>query len=572
MTSGQANFLQSLGWAVLNSLWQLALLWVLYQVFIAIFKTSRASVKSVVASSLLMTGFAWFVYTFITVYTRNAVNEGSISSVLLNTTENPGLSDWLKRILPVASAIYLILLVIPLLSFIRNYRYVQIIRKHGLTKINVEWRMFVTRIAGHMSIKKKVHIWVSELVSSPVTIGFLKPVILVPLAAINHLTPQQLEAVLLHELSHIKRSDYFINLIINLIQAILYFNPFVKAFVKIVEREREKSCDEMVLQFQYDSHDYATALLTLERTSHINKPLAIAASGKRNDLLHRIETILGVEKKQLFSFQRVAGLFTGLLIVFLMNAVLIISKQPAGNKASNSGDISSSLNFFDGYEKADYVPASEIKAEPVVNTASSTSMAFSNAEKNDPTISEGVPAVVPTEATFTYTNSPYRQVAQEIVEAQQLKKYQEEQVKVALEASKKVLENAQWKHVEKTMAEIFTLSEKEKLKATYEKEINTIDWKEWENNLRLAYNNVDWEKVNAQLATAVQQVRIDSIQSVYNQALSQLEKVEATLIENDIKGIPDTEVSLKRIEQGRKDAIRALNNVRAIKAKKIVHL
>ena len=106
--------------------------------------------------------------------------------------------------------------------------------------------MFVKNLAAQMGIKKPVHVWISELVCSPVTIGYLKPIILVPLAAINHLTTQQLEAVLLHELSHIKRYDYLINLIINFIQTILYFNPLVKAFVKIIEREREKSCDEMV--------------------------------------------------------------------------------------------------------------------------------------------------------------------------------------------------------------------------------------------------------------------------------------------------------------------------------------
>lgn len=571
MTSGQANFFQSLGWAVLNSLWQLALLWVVYQVITAMFKTSRASTKSLLASTLLLTGFAWFVYTFISVYSSNAVNEGSLSSVLINTNENPALSGWLKQILPVASALYLILLVIPVLGFIRNYRYVQIIRKHGLTKINVEWRMFVTKIAGQMSIKKKVNIWVSELVSSPVTIGFLKPVILVPLAAINHLTPPQLEAVLLHELSHIKRSDYFINLIINLIQAVLYFNPFVKAFVRIVEREREKSCDEMVLQFQYESHEYASALLTLERTSHINKPLAIAASGKKNDLLNRVESILGVEKKQLFSFQRVAGLFTGLLIVFLLNAILIISKQPSGNKVNSIGDVSSSFNFFDGYDKADYVPATEeLKAvEPVVNHWVATTSNRKKQEEEISPVAEPLPMLAP----ITYANSSYRQAGIEIVEeAPALKKYQEDQVQVALEASKKVLESAQWKYVEKTMAEVFTASEKEKLKSTYEKEINNIDWKEWENNLRLAYDKVDWENVNAQLANAVQQVKIDSIQSVYRQALSQLQKIESTLIENDVKGIPDTDVSLKRIEQGRKDALRALNDIKAVRTKKIVRL
>src|SRR4029077_2528611 len=119
----------------------------------------------------------------------------------------------------------------------------QVIRSYGLSRADVQLRMFVQKIAVRMDIRKPVYVWMSEMVSSPVTIGYLKPMVLVPMAAVNHLTTQQIEAVLLHELSHIKRYDYFINLLTRLIQTVLYFNPFVKAFVRIFEREREKSCD-----------------------------------------------------------------------------------------------------------------------------------------------------------------------------------------------------------------------------------------------------------------------------------------------------------------------------------------
>ncbi|MBL7749212.1 MAG: M56 family metallopeptidase, partial [Chitinophagaceae bacterium] len=320
--TGQANFLQSLGWAVLNSLWQLALLWVLYQVLTAVFKKISPATKSLLAAGLLISGFAWFMYTFITVLIAGPAHTDTLTAGIVAASANNELSTWLQQSLPVASVIYLILLLLPVLRFMRNYRYVQVIRQYGRSKLQVDWRMFVQRTAAQMGIRKKVNAWVSELVSSPVTIGFLKPVILVPLAAINHLSPQQLEAVLLHELSHIKRSDYLVNLIINFIQTILYFNPFVKAFVKIVEREREKSCDEMVLQFQYDSHDYASALLTLEKASQVQKPFAMAAAGKKNDLLHRIETIMGVQPKPSLSFNKLAGLFAGLLCIIALNALL----------------------------------------------------------------------------------------------------------------------------------------------------------------------------------------------------------------------------------------------------------
>ena len=170
MTS-QANFLQSLGWAVLNSLWQLALLWVIYQVITGVFRNARSSFKTLLASSLLISGFGWFIYTFIAAYTNQAVDT-VMSAAIVNTEGNQLVNEWLQQTLPLASVLYLVLLILPLLHFIRNYRYVQVIRRFGLTKINVDWRMFVSKVAAQMDIKNKVQIWVSEFVSSPVTIGF----------------------------------------------------------------------------------------------------------------------------------------------------------------------------------------------------------------------------------------------------------------------------------------------------------------------------------------------------------------------------------------------------------------
>ena len=235
---GQSNFLQALGWAVLNSLWQMALLWVVYQAITGIFSRVTPTQKSMLASSLLCTGFAWFIFTFISIFLNQRVDDTIVAASFSSVQGNPQLNEWLNSTLPLASMIYLLLLILPLVHFARNYRYVQLIRNHGISKADVKWRIFVNEVAERIGIRKPVKIWVSELVSSPVTIGFIKRMILVPLAAVNHLSPQQLEAVLLHELAHIRRYDYLMNLIIKFIQSVLYFNPFVKAFVAIVERER----------------------------------------------------------------------------------------------------------------------------------------------------------------------------------------------------------------------------------------------------------------------------------------------------------------------------------------------
>ena len=558
---GQANFLQSLGWAVLNSLWQLALLWVIYQIINGVFRTAKSSFRSSLASSLLISGFAWFLYTFFSVYSTNSPGT-VISSALIGTEGNQQLNDWLHQSLPITSVLYLVLLVLPLLHFIRNYRYVQVIRKFGLTKINADWRMFVTNVSARMGISKKVSIWVSEFVSSPVTVGFLKPVILVPLAAINHLTPQQLEAVLLHELGHIKRYDYLVNLIINFIQSILYFNPFVKAFVRIVEREREKSCDEMVLQFQYDSHDYATALLALEKNSLDSKPLAVAASGKKNDLLHRVEIIMGVQKKSALSFNKLAGLMAGLLCVIALNAFLLFSKPGNDNRAASLAEWSPSFSF------------SEAESNTFNNTAETIELSsgiINRPEQKQPEVISTVPSLAGF-ISSAVNNPEIINVNYDPVEIPELKKYQEEQVVKAMEASKKVLESVQWKFVEKSIADVFSMQEKEELKASYEKQLEKMDWNKWENKLKLAYDKIDWDKINTELAVAVNQIRIDSIQMVYSKAISKLDVVTKELCRKDMQGIPDTDITLKEIERKKADVQRALNELKANRNKKIVHL
>ena len=568
MISGQANFLQSLGWAVLNSLWQMALLWVIYQFISGIFKSAKSSFRSSLASLLLMTGFAMFVYTFFSFFR----NPGPLPAIFSSSIQDPGgyqqITNGLQNLLPAASVLYLVLLIIPLSHFIKNYRYVQVIRNFGLTKMDVQWRMFIKKVSYRMGIHKQVYIWVSEFVSSPVTIGFLKPVILVPLAAMNRLSTQQMEAVLLHELSHIRRHDYLINLIINFIQAILYFNPFVKAFVKIVEREREKSCDEMVLQFQYDSYDYATALLTLEKTHHEYKPLALGVAGKKNDLLQRVELIMGVKSKPVPSFNKLAGLLAGLICIFSLNALLNLSKPQSGKTSGSFAQLASPFPFFTSGFSESKTPA-PAEQRPAMLASSSREGAGQSIHDDH---NHNYIASQPLSGDIN-ENLAYRQAGFEPVEEiLPLKKYEEAQVKAAMDASKKVLENEEWKALEKNIADFFTQKEKEELKITYQKELDKMDWNKWENKLRLAYDKVDWTKVNDQLTKAVNNIRIDSLQKVYNDAICRLDMTQQELSVHNLPGIPDTDITLKVIEDTKQQVQQKLNRLKIVRNKRIVHL
>ncbi len=571
---GQSNFLQALGWAVLNSLWQMALLWVTYQLITGLFKTKKPSQRAALASTLLLTGFAWFIFTFLSILTRHAAGDDIISAGLVSIDGNQQLNNWLNQTLPVASVLYLVLLVIPLVHFVRNYRYVRVIRQYGLSKADVQWKLFVKRVAAQMGIKKPVHIWVSELITSPVTIGYLKPIILVPLAAVNHLSPQQLEAVLLHELAHIRRYDYFINLIIKFIQAILYFNPFVKAFVQIVEREREKSCDEIVVQFQYDPYGYATALLELEKNNHQPKPLALAAAGKKNDLLHRIEWIMGVKKKPVVSFNKLAGMFAGLLCIIALNALVILSKpaKETDRKSASFATLSSPFYFFTGDGDAGApMMAAETTTDKIIENEAAEENTTEIAEAAGTAEAESLPDL---EQKIQAIIHPFVMAVANMEQPKvpELKKYQEDQIRVALDASRKVLQEGQWKEVEKNIAEVFTEAQKDELKVEYMKEMSKLDLKKWEKKLTLAYNNIDWERVNIQLNTAVTNICIDSLHRVYSKALDNLSMVQKEMEMDSLEAIPDTDITICEVEKKKHEVEKTLNKLKAVRAKKVIRL
>lgn len=569
---GQSNLLLALGWAVFNSLWQMAILWVAYQFITSVFRISKSSQKSFLSAFLLFAGFAWFVFTLAASFADTANAGNGYGIVYVN--DDPELNSWLGTMLPVASILYLLLLALPVLNFIRNYRYVQVIRRYGLSRADVQCRMFVQKIAAQMGIRKPVHVWMSELVSSPVTIGYIKPVILLPLAAVNHLSPAQIEAVLLHELSHIRRYDYFINLLTKLVQTILYFNPFVKAFTKIIEREREKSCDETVIQFQYEPHGYASALLVLEKAAHIpHHSLAVAASdGKKSEFRQRIEWILGIRNKPTFSFNRLAGVLAGLLCFIALNAVLIVNRQTAAVSSSESLTfMSSPYEFFTGgnYDKATHTMVAENKTLPIINQPFSSPGAEPVTNNNRLPL---LPASAVAEEHEADASLPFSYVSYLEDVVPQLDEEQEKQVQQAIAESKKVLQETQWKAVELNIADAMTTIEKETIKKVYETAANKADWQKMADKLRASYDNINWNMVNAQLNNALTEIKLDSLRKEYTVAVTNLSCLEKELINTNQPGIPDTDITLQSVEVKKEQIQKAINRIKTIRPKKIVQL
>lgn len=310
----QSPFLQSLGYAIANSLWQTALVWLLYNT-LALIPSLSAALRYRIAVAAQLTGLGWFLCTF-RFYYRQYASTSLLPSHIDQQVSGPvfagpasqynGIIGWMLRgeqLLPYISMAYLLLILVLCIRWILGYQKTLAIKSTGLEKIPVDWRLFVQRTAAQLGIRQKVEVFLSAGVPSPLTIGFWKPVILVPVASINHLSTDQLEAVLLHELAHIRRGDYLVNLLLSVVEISLFFNPFTQLLSKSIQKERENSCDDWVLQFQYQAADYAKALLCIATLQQM-PALAMAANGRRNELLVRVKRMIGQQDTSRFSYRR----------------------------------------------------------------------------------------------------------------------------------------------------------------------------------------------------------------------------------------------------------------------------
>ncbi len=340
-TVSHSAFLQALGYAIANSLWQMALVYMIYVLLNSLLKFSSAT-KYKVAVTAQLIGFAWFAITlqFYFVQCNQALKDAaafnnyhSFIVPQVGTTLQSYLLNFMvkgEKILPYLSTAYLLLLVFLSARLLGSYQHTQQIRKQGLQKADIDIRIFVTKVAAQLGIKQKVKVYLSNLVSSPLTIGFLKPIVLIPLASINQLSTQQLEAVLLHELAHIKRFDYLLNIVLSVLELMLFFNPFTQLLSKNIKRERENSCDDWVLQFQYNPTLYAEALLHIAYLQ-LSPALAMNSVKNKSDLLPRVKRMIEAKEKP---FNYKLQLLTLLLVTFFISSLAWLSPIIGGkNKA-----------------------------------------------------------------------------------------------------------------------------------------------------------------------------------------------------------------------------------------------
>jgi uncharacterized protein (TIGR03435 family) len=189
-----------------------------------------------------------------------------------------------------------------------------------------EWQQVLDRLKTRIGVSRPVRLLVSALVEAPAVVGWLRPVVLVPVGVLAGLPPEQIEALLLHELAHIRRADYLVNMLQGIVEALLFYHPAVWWISGHIRNERELCCDDMVLSLSGDAASYARALAELESA---RLRVAMAASG--GSLVHRIGRLLGQSRP---APRTVFGPGIPALTVMLSVTAFVLFGQPKFEVAS----------------------------------------------------------------------------------------------------------------------------------------------------------------------------------------------------------------------------------------------
>ena len=312
------HHVESLGWTLVHFCWQAAAIALVYWLTDAVLWKARSQTRYVLALGtmllMLVSALATFAYEETRGDTVLSSSPGAFSSPAMvaigssissdlaplaglktaGATTQPVLLH-LSRFLPWLDVAWLLGVACLSTRTIGGWRLIHRLRRSALLKApEVVYTNFVW-LRERLGITRQVSLYISHHIQGPLAIGIVRSLVILPVSALMALSPEQLEAVLAHELAHVRRADYLWNLIQTMVETLLFFHPAVWWLGRRLRQQRELCCDDVAVQSCADPLVYATALLRLEERRSQRLSLAMALDGHTpwSGLSLRIARILG---------------------------------------------------------------------------------------------------------------------------------------------------------------------------------------------------------------------------------------------------------------------------------------
>lgn len=357
----------TISWTVVHSVWQILLVTLIGGVLQTLLHNRGAHIRYNllvgIMVSILLSSAATFSYYYINSYdiatnasetsaqqefliANQTIQNGNIETSVTSPFSIGKFNQFVENNLYTIVIIWLIGMVMALLRLLGNISYVFYLRNKLNFPVEEFWDEALNNIATKLNVKKSIAILESALVRAPVVIGHLKPIILFPIGAINRLNVEEVEAILAHELAHIKRNDYLVNILINVTESIFYFHPAMWWLGSQIKAEREHCCDDIAIATLGNPLNYAKSLVAVQEMAYYSPQLAMAfaTKEKKSQLAVRVNRLISKPSRVInINEKGIASIFVlSMIIVFAIAAKPGFNGNPVhclpAEVSNNSGD------------------------------------------------------------------------------------------------------------------------------------------------------------------------------------------------------------------------------------------
>ncbi|HEY0061231.1 MAG TPA: M56 family metallopeptidase [Telluria sp.] len=288
-----ATLIDSIGWTLLHFLWQGAMIGVATALGLAALRRAAPRQRYLLACIGLLACLLWPLTEFMLRLHGNqsATEQMRFADALLVNTVNGASGGLLGKLQASLSLIVAFWALCAAVLALRMALGLAWIRRSALRqRAHPLWQEKTNRMAATFGVTRPVRLRVVDDLASPLTAGWWRPLVLLPASLVSGMPPELLTALLAHEMAHVKRFDYLVNLAQNVIETVLFYHPAVWWISGRIRCEREQIADDLAARHTGQPRQLALALSELERLQFAGVHLTLAASG--GDLLARVRRLL----------------------------------------------------------------------------------------------------------------------------------------------------------------------------------------------------------------------------------------------------------------------------------------
>jgi len=241
-------------------------------------------------------------------------------------------SDLFEPVLPWVVCGWLVGVLVLSVRLLGGWARVQRLKRRLVEPVADKWHETLAHLSARLKVRQRVRLLQSALAQVPTVVGWLRPVILLPASAFTGLTPQQLEALIAHELAHIRRYDYLVNLLQTVVETLLFYHPAIWWVSHRIRVEREHCCDDLAVTACGDRLTYASALAEMEQLRTASPHLAVASTG--GSLIERIRRLVGASASH---SNRSSWLLAGAMAIAIVLALGAAVQMPTLSSQAEEG-------------------------------------------------------------------------------------------------------------------------------------------------------------------------------------------------------------------------------------------